>query len=490
MQRLSKSGNGDPNPPTVKLKLQDYSDLVARVSLLSRMGFQHYNGDRDLYNALGYPKTVTYQDYYDRYLHQDLAKAVIDRPVKAAWQGPVEVIESGKAEETPLEKEWRLLCKQLSIKSILTRMDRLSSIGQYGVLLLGLDDVTTLEDFQKPVTPNRKYKLLYLKPFGEGEAPIDEFEIDPKNDRYGMPKFYSLQTTDMSTKGNSTVKVHYSRILHIVLDALGGDVYGIPFLEAIFNRLMDIEKLVGGDAEMFWRGARPGYSGNVDPDFQMTPEMREEIKNQVKEYENNLRRILISEGLSLESLAQQIADPANHVDVQIQMISAVTGIPKRILTGSERGQLSSDQDKAEWNTYVKVRREELCEPLILRPFINKLIELKVLPKAKSENGYDIRWQDVFAASEKDRVDIGKSRAQALNYYASAPMAEAVIPPDLFAEYFLGLTPDQIELAQELRAKAMNDELLMSPPELDETDTEVARGQQQGSKAQGKDNRDV
>ena len=112
-------------------------------------------------------------------------------------------------------------------------------------------------------------------------------------------------------------------------------------LEAIFNRMEDIEKLVGGDAEMFWKGARPGFQGMVDKDFEFDDALKEDLMNQVFEYENDLKRILINKGVDLKLLAQQISDPANHMDVQLICVSAVTGIPKRMLSGSERGELAS-----------------------------------------------------------------------------------------------------------------------------------------------------
>jgi hypothetical protein len=231
---------------------------------------------------------------------------------------------------------------------------------------------------------------------------------------------------------------------------------GIPKLEAVFNRLYDLEKLVGGDAEMFWRGARPGYQGNVDKDYTMTQTTKDDLKEQIDEYENGLRRILINEGIDLKELAQQIADPTGHVDMQLTMISAVTGIPKRILSGSERGELASTQDTGEWKTYVQSRREDHAEPHIIRPFTDRLIELKVLPKPKSGD-YKVDWLDLFSISEKERVEIGKSRANAIREYTTNPMAESVIPPDAFFEFCLGLSQGQIDLIKKQLGAGLSEE---------------------------------
>lgn len=460
--------------PTMKTNAQMLhafaSQILGRVQLMSQMGL-HYGGARDIYQALGYIQTLSYDDYLGRYTRQDMAKAIIDRPVKATWQGPLELIEANESEDTAFEKEWNKLNRLLKIKSTLARADKLTGIGRYGIIVLGLDDVKNLEGFKTTVASGKR-KLLYLKPFGEKSAKITEFVNSPKDKRYGQPLYYTVEVADVSsgTSGaTSFIQIHHSRIIHITDDNMESEIYGTPRLEVVYNRLMDLEKLVGGDAEMFWRGARPGYEGKVDKDYQMTEAMKEDLKDQLDEYENNLRRFLINEGVDMEALVQQVSDPANHVDVQIQMISAVTGIPKRILTGSERGELASTQDSSEWKDYVQARREDHAEPNIVRVLVDRLIELQILPTPAED--YTVKWNDLYSLSEKARVEIGKGRANALREYTYNPIAEALVPPDAFLEFFLGLTTEQITLIRKMRDAMINEDELtdvimdtINPPE--------------------------
>jgi len=437
-------------------QIQALSQLVSRVMLASKLGMQ-YGTDRDLYQALGYPLTITYTDYAERHNRQDIARAVIDRPVKVTWQGDLAIIESDDDEETALEKAWKDLENRLGLKSRFMRLDKLAGIGAYGVLLLGLSDVGNRDDFASPVTSGQK-KLLYVKPLGQGSAEISTWESHSKNPRYGLPLTYSVKVTESSSDSSSQIRVHHSRIIHVTDETLESEIEGTPRLEPVYNRLMDLEKLVGGDAEMFWRNARPGYSGELKEGFKMTATELDDLKDQIDEYEHGLRRFLINEGLNLKALTQQMADPKSHVDVQIQMISAVTGIPKRILTGSERGELSSSEDKGEWLTFVKSRREEYAEPRIIRPFVDRCIKYGILPPPK--DSYFVQWEDLFAQSEKERVEIGKFRAEALSKYLSNPAAEMVLPPDSFLEYFLGFTDEEIEMIKEARDAAMLEEQRM------------------------------
>lgn len=434
-------------------RLQVLSELVSRASLATRLGQQQFGGSRDIHQALGYKNDITYEDYLARYSRQDIAKAIIDRPVQATWQGRVELVETNDEKKTEFEKAWDNLDKEVGLKSRLARADRLTGIGQYGVLLLGLDDTKNKDDLKRPVRAGTR-KLKYIKPFGEGTAKIASHIKDPSDSRYGYPEFYNVEIVDLATKSSQTIQVHHTRVIHLTDNPLESEIYGTPRLQAVFNRLMDIEKIAGGDAEMFWRGARPGYHGKLDPDYQMTETTKEDLQDQVDEFEHNLRRILVNEGIDFEALAQQIADPEAHVKVQLQLISAETGIPQRILVGSERGELASSQDRSEWLTFIQARRQEHCEPRIIRPLVKKLIELGILPKVED---YTVMWADLFAQSEKARVEIGKDRALALRDYTLNPMAEAIVPPPAFMEFFLGLTTDQIELINEMRNAEISDE---------------------------------
>ena len=443
------------------------SALLNRIELGNQLASESYGGDRNVTEALGYKKNLVFDDYLARYFRQDIAKAIIDRPVKASWKGEIEVIENTKTKKTKFEKEWKKLYVDLKLKSIFVRSDKLTGLGSYSVLLLGLDDVKTKKGFENKA--RKGAKLLYVKPFSEQSAVIDKWDTNERSKRFGKPLYYkiSVQSEGLNpTTSKSAIKskaytdtflVHYSRVVHFTEDVLEDDVFGIPRLQVAFNRLMDLEKLIGGDAEMFWRGARPGYTGNVKPDYEMSQDMLDDLQDQIKEFEHNLKRVLVNEGVDYKSLEQQIADPESHVNVQIQMLSAVTGIPKRILVGSERGELSSAQDKQEWISYVTSRREEQNEPGILRPFIDHLIEYKIITAPK-EGEYTVVWDKLFSLSDKEKVELGKNRAIALKEYSTNPAAQYMFPLPIFMKYYLGMDDNQISSIEEYNREHREKEL--------------------------------
>lgn len=451
-------------------QIQTLSDTVGRANLSNRLGMQQYGGNRDIYEALGYKKTLVFQDFYDRYIRQDVANAIINRPVQATWRGVMKIMESDNDKETAIEKEWKKLNKRLKLKNKFSRVDKLTGIGQYGALLLGLNDVTEVEDWKEPVQAGKR-QLLFVKPLSQGSCKIESYENDPSDERFGQPKYYQVSitnasdtstTSDSSSSSEFSLIIHHTRIIHIIDEQLESEVFGVPRLEALFNRLMDLEKIMGADAEMFWRGARPGYQAKVDKDYTMTTTTRDDIKEQIDEYENNLRRMLMLKGITMEELKQAIEDPKSHVEIQLLMISAVTGIPKRILVGSERGELSSAQDKGEMNEYVGTRRTEFAIPKIIEPFVERCIAYGILPKPTEE--FNVDWPELFTLSEKEKAEIGKIKSTAIKEYSQSPIASDVLPRLSFYKFIMGFTDKEIEMIEEIRKQEILDEPPITPEE--------------------------
>jgi len=440
--------------PKTKPILKTLSTLVTRALLATKLGKQ-YGTDRDLYEALGYPTEITFDDYLMHYTRQDMAAAVINKPVNYTWRGDVMVSDNAD-DDSSFKKAWKELLKNLSLKSKFIRLDKLTCLGKYGVLLLGFDDVKEIQEFKNPVQAGKR-TLLYLKPYGQGDISIVKWEQEPTEPRYGLPFIYQIKTSANESDNDALIQVHYSRVIHVPGELLTSEVEGIPVLQKVYNRLMDLEKLVGGSAEMFWRGARPGYQTQIKDDYQMGAVEESNLKAQFDEYEHHLRRFLTIEGVDIKELATQVSNPESHVDIQIQMISAASGIPKRILIGSERGELASTQDKVAWLEEVQNRREEYAELQIIKVFVDICIKYKILPMPEG-GAYTIEWEDLFAPSEKDKAEVGKTRATALKEYLTNPAVESIVSPEAFFKYFLGLKEEQITDIIELRDAEMNEEI--------------------------------
>lgn len=468
-----KNGSTNRSAPTyseLENQLQVLSAITNRIALSSRMGFSH-GGERDLFSTLGYPKEVSSNDLISRWKRQDIARAIIDRPVQATWRGDIGVVESTEEDETELEKAYKILDNDLGLKRLFMRVDRLAQLGKYAVILLGYDD-SSPETWSMPVTSGDR-QLRYVRVVSEKNAEISTWEQDNSNARYGLPRLYKIKLRHPGqTTKQASLNVHHSRLIHVAPDLLENEVEAEPIMKTAYNRLMDLEKLIGGSAEMFWRGARPGYAGEAKENYKVDDDVKEKIQKQIEEYENDLRRIMVMEGIDLKNLAQQIADPKGHVEVQMQMISSLTGIPLRILTGSERGQLASGQDDDNWKEWLHDRRTEQSEPVIIRPFIDRMIESGVLPGVKSElEGYQISWPDLFTLGEEEKSKVGKERSDAIARYASEPMAETLVPPEAFLRYVLRMEDNDVNHILEMQKTHMGD-IVREEEELEEVEDPI------------------
>lgn len=418
-----------------KAPIQVNDDMLNRKKLASVLGTS-YSGDRNLFTVLGYPTDITFMDYWARFKRQDIASALINRPVKYTWKGEVAVHNPNSETDTMLEA-WKELYEKLKLGTRFRAVDKLACIGEYAVLLLGFNDVTDVQAFSQPLQPGKK-ELLYCMPYSQDAAKISLYDRNPQSPRFGKPLLYDIASG--TEEGQQvTIQVHYTRIIHVTGETLTSDVKGIPVMENVYNRLMDLEKLAGGSGEMFWRGARPGYQALIDKDAQVDDTFSTDAEAKIRNYEDNLTRIITLEGAELKGLEMQVADPKAHLDLQLDLISAAKAIPKRILVGSERGELSSGQDAEAWADIIDDRRTEIAEPQIVRPFVEICQAMQVLPGEP----YDIEWTSLHQTSDKDTAEVGRIRAAALQAYVANPAAMEIMPPEAFMKFLLGLKPEQI-----------------------------------------------
>ena len=417
-----------------------FAALVSRASLASYLG-QTYGGTRDMYSNLGYNKNPVFNDFMSKYLRQDIARAIINAPVCASWAPHPEISES-EDKETAFEKDWNDLIKTKRVFNCLQRVDTLQAIGEYAVLLLGFDGESDLSQEVSGAA-----SLLYLAPYSQQNATISTYDADPKSERFGLPQTYSINMRAVgSTAGTLTTTraVHWSRVIHVAEDNLDDDVLGTPMLLSVLNRLEDIDKVAGGAGEMFWRGALPGYGFSIAKDASPTPQSLTELQTEIENYMHNLQRYIRLEGMDVTNLAQQVADPTGHIGVLIDLISGATRIPKRILLGSERGELSSAQDERAWQKRIAQRQQDHCEPTILRPFIDRLILHGVL--SEPADGYSCIWPDQFAQGEKEQAETAALKSRALRDYVESG-GETILPAEFWASRIMGfdqVTMDELE----------------------------------------------
>jgi len=423
--------------------------IVSRSTLGGYLGQSYWSSDgsgakRDIYKALGYKKNLVFDDYLAKYTRNELASTLIEAPVEQTWKLKPRIVDQKKGEKSVFEKDWNVILKEHKVWHYLSRADRISGIGRYGILFLGLDDGLNPKEEAK-----KAKKLLYLRPYSEGSLSIQEWENNPKSENYGKPKIYKVTvSSNQGSKATQTMEVHCSRVIHIAEGLLDDDIYGTPRLKTVFNRLQNIELVSGGSAEMFWRGAYPGYGFKAEEGATFDEDALDDLEDEIQDYLHELRRYMRLQGIEIEELAPQIASPKDHFDILITLVAAGKKIPKRILLGSERGELASNQDERAWLDRMAVRRLDFAEPIILRPFIDKLIKFGII-RPPTDNKYEIEWVPYYSLDPKDEAQVKKDMMEVVVKYKSTPGIEELLPPEFFLRKWLGLSQDDIDEIERL-----------------------------------------
>lgn len=441
--------------------------IRSRADLMGAQGMT-FGGARKHYEIFGWPLAPDYQWYKNLYSRGGISKRIVMAYPQACWMNPPAVTEDDKdpedTEETEFEEAWKEFAKQRKVFHYLERVDRMARLGSFSVLYIGYNDGADYDALSGPVQAVRgatpAEKVLYLQPYSEESAKVSRWVSDPKDPRFGLPLMYDITIQTPLLGGNErgfskTVSVHHSRVLHVAEDVLEADTEGVSCLEPILNYLLDLEKVLGSSAEAFYQQTPPGTVFNVDKDADLSADDTQ-MQELIDDFIHGYKRWLHTKGINIETITGQIGDPTKVSGPILELIAGTTGIPKRILVGSERGELSSEQDETNWNKRVEERQKNWCEPFVLVPLIEDLIRLGVLPSPGE--GYSVVWPSHQSFGPQILADISDKKAGALQKYVSAMGADEIIPPDIFLEEIMGLDPEVIDRIKETRQEIWDKDL--------------------------------
>lgn len=438
--------------------LAAYETILSRGTLRQALGKQ-FDTQRDVWKTLGYDDTITTNKYWEAYHRADLAGRIVDLPAVATWRRRPEVKENENPnEQTDFEAEFERLADRLNLWWSLERADRISGIGRYGVLLIG----STKKDLKQPLGQfDGPEDVLWVEPYWEGDVEVHQIDGDHTSRTFRQPLTYKINLTPEITTTNRIKEpernetgtvVHASRVIHIAEALHSNKVHGIPRLRRVWNLLDDLLKAVGGTAESFWKVADRGIHADVrDPEANLDQDDLDNLGTRLDEYVHNMRRFIQTSGVDIKSIGSDAPDPSGIFNSIISLISGTTGIPKRILLGSEEGELASSQDENNWNSRIQERQSDFATPVILRPLIDRLVEHGALPRPEKVM---VEWPDLLQVGglEQSRVAQRKSSA-VINYHRAQASAieagsEIAVSESEFRSDFLGLPAQKQTTAQD------------------------------------------
>lgn len=462
LRNVALNGNASHNLQLIYNEADsvEFSNAL-RQYLMPRHGYfsfdQMVDPRHQIDSECGYPANLSLSMYRYMYERDDVARRVNDIYPDESWASDVCIYDDEDEKvTTDLEVGWEDLCRDCEVLQYLYRLDKMSGVGHYGLMLLGvsgnddleapLDEPDLLAGKRRSVA-KRKRELLYLRCFDEYLCTVKSLETDTSHPRYGLPNTYSVVFSDMvsegggGTYGNSVSRtVHWSRVIHAADNMYSSMWLGTPRMQPVFNRLLDLRKIKGASAEMFLKGGFPGIAFSVDPrvvaddpDFD-----KEEFREEIRKYAEGFQRYLRLVGIEAKTLAPAIADPDKHVMVQLQAIAAHFGVPVRIFLGSEEAKLASSEDKLTWNRRLGRRNRMHVDPHLLRATADRFIAVGVLPPPR-KNKYYSDWSDLNTTTDEDKANLALKWTQALAQYVSGGIIHMIQPVD-YMTLIMGLRP--------------------------------------------------
>jgi hypothetical protein len=409
------------------------------------------DGARDINADCGYPEWLTPDHYQALYDREGVAKRVVHCEPEETWALDPEVYEDEQVEtDTDFEAEVKNVAKAHNVWATLMQADIFSGLGQFGIILLGLNDGAALDQpvagvqDNGVVSPGTKHELLFLRVFAEPAVRVKLREMNTKSPRYSQPVLYTVLFRDTPSWGvqgsaqSTAFDVHWTRVIHLADNLQTSRVFGTPRLQQVYNRVYDLRKIYSSSGEAFWKGGFPGLAFEIDPEVanQGIELDKESIKAEMDAYSNSLQRYIAITGMSAKTLPPLIASPKDSVEVQLQAIAITLHIPFRILFGSEEGKLAATEDSRRWNKHLARRQEKYITPSVVRPFVDRLIAFGVLPAPKKP--YTVHWPDLYAPTEQDKAGVALTQTQAMQTYTSGGVS-ALVPPDLYLTEIMGFT---------------------------------------------------
>lgn len=495
LKRIKANRAGDSESPapralTTNEMLRHVGGMVSNA-LSTRNGWlaKMFDTRRDIDEECGYPKVIS-DELYRRMYDRGLGRRVVNIYTEETWKEFPSIYEDPDADkDTPFELVLEEINKRHHLLHYLQRADELSGVGNYGIILWGIDDGLTLDtpvagcdsweeasgipttppksapvanaaeepgeegededdEAREPAValPTMKRRLLFIRVLDSSLVTIADYEQDVTKPRYGLPTYYNITMADprnlesdavKSPPGHLNAKVHWSRVTHIADNRKTSEVLGSPRQEPVWDRLCDLRKVLSGSGEMFWRGGFPGISLETQPDAQGGDIDQDANRQMMQDYMDGLQRYLSLDGMSAKSLAPQIADPTASFEVQIKAICIIIGVPFRVFMGIEEGVVSGDQATRAWEGRLTNRQTRYITPMIIDPVLQRLIDYGILPDTKKPRGWCVEWPDAMEATGAEKADLAAKLTEALAKYVAGGV-DVLIPPLEYLTLICGL----------------------------------------------------
>lgn len=387
-------------PQEAQLLLNSINDVRSRIAQAISGGYDWADTLHNIFLDFGYPQNLDFYNYWNMYRRFGIAKNVVELPPDITWMRQPKV----ESENGQFVREFERLADMLSLWIRLHAIDKRQRVGRYAGMFMRIRDGLTPD---KPIEGklNGIGSIMQMVPLYEGQLRVLETDNDPKSDRYGLPKMYQFNGGNVGNRNENIAQsfsIHPDRIVIVSEDADNGGIYGVSCLEAPYNSLMDLRKILGGGGEGFYKNSAQSIIFNLQDgaSAKANEALLTRFNEQYDEFAHNrMRRAMWTPGMDAKTLDSTLIQPKEFFFNSLYDVAASAKIPATILIGQQTGRLASSEDSRSFLSMINSRRENFATESI-NALIDWFIQWGVLPIAP----YEIEWDDLLALSQKEQLE--------------------------------------------------------------------------------------
>ncbi|EBO0868508.1 DUF1073 domain-containing protein [Salmonella enterica] len=407
----------------LQMAVNNLATEMRRANYLNAIGIGGGNTKRPtLYQEFGYPRTITFNDFYNMYRRNAAGFAVVHRLLDGCWQDLPIIVDGDEAEEANKTNAWEKSVTKLMKKqwAKIKDADRRNMVGRYSALLIQVKDNRQWSD---PVDTSvvkalGESALVKLIPVWEPQLTVAEWDNNRLSETFGQPLMFNFNEQPVGdetfigpTRGEP---VHPSRVI-LFCEGSEDDntLSGIPLMESGYNKLLDIEKISGGGAEGFLKNASRQMSAEFDKETdinQLNQQAKDagykDLGEAMNDKFNRLNRgtdaAAVMQAGKLNVLSVTPGDPAPTWTVTANELAASVQIPFTILFGQQTGRLASDEDKTDWANRRNQRRNGFLTDRVTA-LLERFWTIGIIPPP-TNGEVTILWTDLLAPGEKEKLE--------------------------------------------------------------------------------------
>jgi phage-related protein (TIGR01555 family) len=363
--------------------------------------------DKRLQHTFSASRSFTYQELIEMWRGDDLAARAIEGPPADAFRQGYEIVIGDESKYEKLKEEVEEKLEELDVDNMVERLFAMDRALGGAVLLLGADDGQELD---QPLKIDRVKGIEWLTLLEPMEIQPHSYYENPKDKKYGEPKFYELNTYQapgsgvLPPEGRSAPPnqhlIHESRL--IVLRGIQVSRYQISrrdvgqfWGDSVLARISEILR----DFNIAWQSA-----GIIVTDFSQAVYQIENLMQLVAKSPEKLRARMQALELARSTARAVLIDTKEKFDRQTTNISglpdlleklslrlaAAIDMPLSLLMGQAPKGLGADSEGDLRMYYDKIRsfQRRKISPLL------KIIITMVM-KSMRERGVPKKWEIKF-----------------------------------------------------------------------------------------------